>query len=220
MILSLLLPVWATPTLYAPDAAEHPRLELGVGPTVVLRGDTVPAGLRVDATAQSGRAAGFFSSTSLWSADPDYFLTLGGRYRLIDHPGFRLAPFVATAAHFAEAGIDNRLTGRIGLALEGGGARWRYDLSLPVFGVAWFPDPDVESSFSLLYPIESFLTVEGGVSYLFPEHHRLRLGLVGIFPALSYRYDGSLASTHVFVEVLAGTMGPNSLFSGRMGLSW
>jgi hypothetical protein len=207
---------YASPAWYAPDAAEHSSLELGIGPTVVLRGDTAPAGGRVDLTFSSGRSAIFATGSFLASAQPDGFATLGYRVQVLSGP-FHLAPFLSVAGHFGSSYLDNRLTGRLGIALEGGGEHWRADLSLPLFGAAWFPAPKVEENFSLLYPIEFALTIEAGLSYHINPQHRLRLGLVGIFPALSYRYD---ALAGWLAEVLAGTMGRNSLFQARWGWRW
>lgn len=149
----------ASPTWYAPDAAEHSRLELGIGPSIVLRGDTVPAGAHLHLLFSNKQSALFFTTTFLSSAQPDTFATLGYRLQLLKGP-FHLAPFIATAGHFGASYLDNRLTARIGIAMEGGGEHWRGDLSLPLFGVSYFPAPKVEENLSLLYPAEFFLRLK------------------------------------------------------------
>ena len=195
---------------FAPDAQDAPGVELAAGPALLVRSIAVP-GAHVAGRAQAGRWAVHFAGTGF--TGPDLFAVAGVRWSVVDHPGFHLAPFAVVADHVGPSSLDHRATARLGLAVEGGGEHLRLDLSLPLVGGQYFWDPDVETRLSLLSPLETVLSLEGGVGWRFGDHHTAHLGLVGILPALGWE----TRTDRWVVHVVAASMGPNSLFLARVG---
>lgn len=205
-------------TWFAPDAAPAAGVSAGGGPGVVLRGDAALPALRLAGrwASQASGLAVSATATGLASAEADVFATLGARWMVVDREAFHLAPFVSTAAHWGVSPLDTRLTARVGLAVEGGGDRVRGDASLYLTGLQFFPAPTVETRMSALSGLEGALPVELGARVLLGEHHSLRVGLLSIFPLISYRYEAAA----LYAELGLGSMGANSLALGRVGWRW
>lgn len=196
---------------FVPDAVPSPGFEFGAGPAMLLRSTPLPGG-HVYARGEVGQWA--FSGVSTGFVGPDCWAQVGARWLLLDKPGFHLAPFLVAADHAGPSSLDHRLAARLGLAVEGGWEHLRLDLSLPLFGVQYFWDPSVETQLSLLSPLEAVLPLEGGVAWRFDDHHAVRLGLLGILPAVGWETRMERWTVHA----VAASMGANSLFLARVGV--
>ncbi|MDP2309746.1 MAG: hypothetical protein Q8P18_27245 [Pseudomonadota bacterium] len=113
-------------------------------------------------------------------------LFLGLRYNVVQTERFRLAPFVFGIADddlvtVVPADASEALSAGIGVALEGGGETFRFDLSLPLVTTAVNPLVD---PLYVPWAGSSF-----GVSMRLGERHGLRFGVESFFsPAVTWRY--------------------------------
>lgn len=108
--------------------------------------------------------------------------TFGARYNLVEGDTFRLAPFLASA-RWAWEGIEGAAAG---LALEGGGDRVRWDLSLPLVGVMSDRAKDCPGC----YEVQPYMPIfgEAGVSVALGEHDLLRVGTTSAAPNVAWRH--------------------------------
>ena len=111
--------------------------------------------------------------------DSSWGLAAGVRYNVLERDGFRLAPFLAYARWNWE-GVDGAA---LGVAMEGGGARFRWDLSLPLVGAMSDRGKDCVGCFEVQPYMPIF--AEAGISAALGDHDLLRLGTSSYAPNVS-----------------------------------
>ena len=94
-----------------------------------------------------------------------------------------------TVRHAGLSAVDQRITGRVGIAVESGGERVRYDGSISLVGFQYFPFETVESPLQSMAFFETMLLgSEHGVSFKLNDSHKLRAGLLGVLPCLRHQW--------------------------------
>ncbi|MDP2314433.1 MAG: hypothetical protein Q8P41_16140 [Pseudomonadota bacterium] len=180
----------------APAFAAEPVPTLAMPTAVALEAGTGQAGvgaLAVGGDSPSGAvtlrgAVGITDRLAISGGlmEPRGGLLLGLRYNVYQSDTFRVAPFVFGIADddlVTEAPIDTlgALSAGLGVALEGGGQTFRFDLSLPL--VATGIDP-------LANPL--YVPLVGGslgVTVQAHRRHALRFGIESLAaPAVTWRY--------------------------------
>jgi len=141
--------------------------------------------------------------------------TVGARYDLTPGDEFNVAPFMGMGLFYktpyrqSDAGPRRwvhtlNLMGGVGVAIEGGTDRVRYDASLAMMVQRNLVGPTYHSSFLRLEPgpasrapspveFTSYSISEVGITWLLSESHTLRLGGLGsayrpLLPSLKYRH--------------------------------
>lgn len=142
---------------------------------------------------------------------PLVFGYLGARWLVVDNPGLKLAPTVGTLA--LQRPDDGLIGGAaVGVALDAGGERVRFDMSWPLLGVAF------QGAFPILVPPwAGLLATELGVTIALGDH-ALRLGTTAWFPMLTWRYR---PSGPLFLDVSVGAapeFGPHA--GTQVGVRW
>jgi len=186
MLLALLVAAQAaelTPSLALPSAV---AIEGGGGQAAL--GAVVSGGASPVASVTLRGAVGITDRLALSGGlrEPWGGLLLGLRYTVVQTDGFRFAPYVFATVDddlvtFAPSEARPALGAGVGVALEGGGEAFRYDLSLPL--VASNIDP-------LASPLRvPFAGATLGVSVRVVNHHTVRVGVESTFaPGISWRY--------------------------------
>jgi hypothetical protein len=205
----------AAPAYNLPSASSlgpH-ALELGVGPGLMLRPYGPLPAARGSLRADLGSWGLNASSTAYVGQATERFDLLGLSWRALEGDRLSLAPAVMLAHHSGEAPLDRRVTGRIGLALDTGGPRWRFDATLGLVGAQWFPAEGVERPLARLSTFDAVLASELGLRWQSGDH-MLRAGLLGVMPCL--RWGWSL--DRWLVGATAGTLGDQHLLQLELGL--
>ena len=178
-------------------AAEHGTVTAGAGAGTIIEnyfgiasGDfhsdaSVGGFVQADASATDRLAfnAGFAYMAMDLGEYTTWGFTVGARYNVVQRPSFRLAPFVAYAGW---QWVGTYGTG-LGVAMEGGGERFRWDLSLPLVGL--MSDRLVDDCLAC-YEFQPYLPLfgEAGLSAALGDHDLLRLGTTSYAPNLSYQH--------------------------------
>ncbi len=214
-VLPLVAAAVAAPAYNLPSAApmaEH-AVELTAGPGVMLRAyGPLPAG-RLALRADFGRFGVNTSSTVYVGQAAERFDLLGLQLRAWSGDKLVLGPALMFAHHAGESPLDRRVTARLGLALDAGGERWRFDATLGLLGGQWYPAPSVERSIAMLGGLETALASELGVRWE-GEQHSVRAGLLGVMPCLRYGWTPS----RWVVAATAGTLGTQHLLQLELGM--
>jgi hypothetical protein len=172
-----------TPALALPSAV---ALEAGGGQAAL--GAVVSGGATPVASVTLRGAVGITDRLAVSGAlrEPWGGLLLGLRYNVVETDGFRLAPYAFATVDddlvtFAPSEARLALAAGVGVALEGGGESFRYDLSLPL--VASNVDP-------LASPLRvPFAGATLGVSVRVASRHVVRVGVESTFaPGITWRY--------------------------------
>jgi hypothetical protein len=125
---------------------------------------------------------------------PLAFGYVGARWLVVDNPAIKVAPTLGTLA--LQRPDDGLIGGAaVGVALDAGGERVRFDMSWPLVGFAF------QGAFPLFVPPwAGLLATEVGVTIALGDH-ALRVGTTAWFPMATFRYrpDG-----RVFVDVSVG----------------
>jgi len=140
-------------------------------------------------------ASFFYSGDIGGGVDPGGMLPLiAGRYLVHqgDYVNFAIIAGNASAIwnNGTERVVDNYTAA--GFALEGGGDRVRWDVSLPFIGFEHYAPPDmIPYNAVLLLPV-TIQAAETGVTFRFAETSAVRLGQASLLPNATYRYSGRI----------------------------
>ena len=204
----------ASPTINLPHAAPtKSHIQVGSGAAIFRAGPLPSARL---AGELNGKKLGFkYSSTSYVGQAAEHFQVAGLRYLFLHKKSIRLAPYMMVAQHLGISSLDHRMTGRIGLAIDTGGSRWRYDGSLSLYGLQYFTYDTVEEPLKPMNVFEAtLLGSEHGVSCQINKRHQLRIGLLGVLPSIRYQWaipKGPHLSTTI------ATLGPQNILQIELG---
>lgn len=143
---------------------------------------------------------------------------VGARYLAVDGERFRVAPWLAAGGMafdgrgygwvYGSIEVDGVVLG--GVALEVGGPRFQFDVSVPLVGVpvgGWIEYDD---------PTQALIWLAGtelGFNWRVGERHEVRLGQESMLPTFAWRWYGE----HVYTEVAAGSIGVVSFASLAVG---
>lgn len=206
-----------SPTINLPHA--HPtksHFQLGSG-AAFLRSGPLPSA-RFAGELNTRKLGIKFSTTSYFGAADERFGVAGVRYMVLNKDRIRLAPFAYVAQHTGFSPLDERYTGRLGLAIDTGGDRWRYDGSISLYGMQFFPYESVETPLQTMTVFETVLLgSEHGVSYKLNERHGLRFGLMGALPSIRHHWSirkGPQLSTTI------ATLGNQNLLQLELGMGF
>ena len=187
------------PGLVSPPATavEAPTVTAGVGTVVVhVEGYCVAAGGCGPAySAALGATVG--AEAPLGAHGAVGVVALGGwveagsfggaglrlRRAVVERPGLRVAPWVTLAGGALDG--EGSLVMLGGMALDAGGDRARFDLSVPLLGILADPGTAVEAG--VLVPAVAF--GEMGVRFPVGSHSSLRLGTAGMAPGVDWRRE-------------------------------
>ncbi|MFZ5478633.1 MAG: hypothetical protein ACOZNI_17815 [Myxococcota bacterium] len=122
--------------------------------------------------------------------------TLGARYVVLDTPGLRVAPWLGAAAI---GGATVSGVAVAGVAMDAGWERVRFDVSLPLTGLA-VGEAGVDASDATTgYWLGA---IEAGATFRLGERNELRVGHTSAMPTVSWRYLGE----RFYVDASAGTI--------------
>ena len=176
------------PTYNLPHAhSSDSHVQLGTG-AAILREGPLPS-LRF-AGEFNGDDLGFkFSTTSYFGQSTEHFSIAGLRYQVHEGQKWTVAPYAMAVRHAGLSDVDQRITGRVGIAVESGGERIRYDGSVSLAGFQYFPFDTVETPIQAMTFFETMLLgSEHGVSFLINDSHKLGVGVLGVLPCIRHQW--------------------------------
>jgi len=179
----------ASPTINLASVASDSKgvtLYAGSGAALLQLGP-LPAG-RFGVEYQGDRLQITASSTTYVASSPETFNLLGGSWALVDNERWRFGPVFNLAEHRGSSPLDHRISGRLGLSVDTGSERVRFDATLSMFGFGWHPSGAVETPFYTLAGLDTGVVSELGVRKTWGDH-RARVGLFGILPTFGYAWD-------------------------------
>jgi len=152
---------------------------------------------------------------------------VSARYDLTESDGLNVAPFALIGASYTPYFYDaiHPSTGQprevlahtdgftmMGVAIEGGSDKLRFDLSAPLAGLTWQPELNNQLRF-----VHAYLLSELGLTWRIEDGHSVRLGtLLAILPNVAYRHDWA----NMFVEVHGGFVTPLPGVGVSGGIRW
>ena len=122
------------------------------------------------------------TSTSYFGQSTERFDVLSVRHLLINNDSFRLAPTLMFAHHEGVTSMDQRSTARLGVAMEAGKGKWKWDMSLHAVGASFRQ----AKGFEQLSVFDTVVALESGIRYQIKEDHFFRMGFLGPMPTLQY----------------------------------
>ena len=199
-MIALLLPAmgaaWSAtgPTWYLPHVAEQART-IEAGPALAVIGGPF-GGARVGLSAPVGARGQSTIALSGWgSREVNGSAGLG--LRVLQTDRWALGPFAALGMHMGPSVLDDRLAGRLGLALARQGPRVSLAMSLPLVGVVAWRAP-VEDRVSRMSVFETLVGTELKVGVAVGSGS-IRAGLLGPNLLLGYGHELGRASLEVAV---------------------
>ena len=179
----------ASPTINLPSVADQDdgtTVYVGSGAAILGLGPLPSA--RISGEWQSSRLGFQASSTAYFGTSVERFDVVGGAWAWVNNERVRLGPALTLAQHTGTSAIDHRVTGRMGLSVDAGGERTRFDATISMSGFGWYPRGDVETPFYRLPIFDTLLVTEMGIRRSWGSH-QARLGLFGPMLALGYQWS-------------------------------
>jgi len=209
MIALLLSLANANPTYNLPNASilsTEGSIFVGSG-MAALRAGPLPS-IRLGGTWQRDAWTLHANSTLYIGQSNERFDNLSLRYLVVQNPSFRLAPTLLVSHHEGATALDRRTTGRLGLAMEAGKGKWKWDLSVNMVGMGLRLNR-VEPMF-MLSTFDTLIAFESGFRYEFSEEHFFRFALLGPMPTL--RYGLPIGEGNYRIDITGATLGTQHLF--------
>lgn len=204
MIALLLSLAQANPTYNLPNAAVLPSkgsVYVGSG-MAALRAGPLPS-LRLGGTWQQDAWMLHANSTLYFGQSNERFDNISIRYLVVQSPSFRLAPTLMISHHEGATTLDRRTNGRLGIAMDAGSGKWKWDLSANIVGMG-LRLHRTEPLF-LLSPFDTLIAFESGFRYEFSEEHFFRFALLGPMPTL--RYGLPIGKGNYRLDITGATLG-------------
>ena len=181
---------WAAPSINLPsvaDSGDGTALYLGSGAAFLRYGPLPTARVALDWQSEDWNLRA--SSTTYLGTETERFDVLGGTWAMVDRDRVRFGPALSFAQHTGTSAIDHRVTGRAGLSVDTGGERLRFDATISMVGMGWYPRGEVVDPLYRLPIFDTLLVTELGLRRAWGDH-QLRLGLFGPMPTLGYQWQG------------------------------
>lgn len=180
---------WSAPTINLPSVSDEGNgttIYVGSGAAILGYGPLPSA--RVAGEWQSSRLGLQASSTAYFGSAVERFDVLGGTWAWMDRETVRLGPALTLAQHTGTSAIDHRVTSRLGLSVDAGGEKTRFDATVSMIGWGWYPRGEVQTPLYRLPVFDTLLVTEMGVRRSWGSH-QARLGLFGPMLVLGYRWS-------------------------------
>ncbi|MAA79865.1 MAG: hypothetical protein CL916_11460 [Deltaproteobacteria bacterium] len=208
MIALLFSLIYANPTYNLPNAAvlsSEMSIYAGSG-MAALRAGPLPS-IRLGGTWQKDAWMLHANSTLYIGQSNERFDNVSFRYLLVQNPSFRLAPTVMLSHHEGATELDRRTTGRLGLAMDAGKGKWKWDLSINVVGMGYRMHR--QDPVYMLSTFDTLVAFESGFRYEFSEQHFFRFALLGPMPTL--RYGIPFGKGNYRIDITGATLGTQNL---------